>query len=210
MFSLCEFLLYFQGSRKRSPSASPVKINDSPNVKKQKFTEEALEDPDNWPDITEDILSDEKRDLAVDIFGSDSVLENTGGTGDCPFTDSSDIEPPDDGEDSNEEEEEEVEKAEFDLGSIDSFGDGDKQEDEDRTNIPEESDEEIPPSPTFKKTPVRAFGRVKKVSQDQEESVQLIEAIKSGLKICDEIELTAGDLSRQKYLEFAKKDTQTS
>ena len=42
------------------------------------------------------------------------------------------------------------------------------------------------------------------MSQDQEESVQLIEAIKSGLKICDEIELTAGDLSRQIYLELCE------
>ena len=28
----------------------------------------------------------------------DSVLENTGGTGDCPFTDSSDLEPLEDGD----------------------------------------------------------------------------------------------------------------
>ena len=190
--------LIFKGSRKRSPSGSPAK-NKSPNVKKQRFTEEALEDPDNWPDITEDILSD-KRDLANDIFGSDSLLER--GSGDCPFTDSSDIEPTDEREGGNEEEEEEI--AEFDLGSIEGCSDEDDQED----SANEESDEEIPPSPTFKKTPVRTFVRssVNKVSREdpKDVTVQLTEAVKAGLQTCVEVESCAGDLSRQKYLELCE------
>ena len=100
----------------------------------------------------------------------------------------------------------EEEEADFDLGSIESGSDEEDQED----SANEESDEEIPPSPTFQKTSVRTFARssVNRVSRDQEDqkdaSLQLTEAVKAGLQTCDEIESCAGELSRQKYLELCE------
>ena len=124
----------------------------------------------------------DKKSLANDIFGSDSLLEKSE-AGDCPFTDSSDTLP-------SEEEEEAAEPA---SGSDDS-SEHDIEEDEDLPNIHEESDEEIPPSPTFNKAPARPFVKslVNQISQEvPEENLinesPLRQAVRAGLKTCDDI-----------------------
>ena len=72
---------------KRPPSPLSVDLtDDSPLFKKSKFTNAGLEDSENWPDVTEELLG-EKKSLVKGIFGTDSPLAAVG-SGACPWTDS--------------------------------------------------------------------------------------------------------------------------
>ena len=54
-------------------SYSPLCDNSNSSLKRQRFTNDSLEESDNWPDLSDDIL-DEKNSLASDIFGTESPL----------------------------------------------------------------------------------------------------------------------------------------
>ena len=81
------------GGIKRTPT-SPIGDDSESSIKKLKFTNDSLEESDNWPDLSDDIL-DEKNSLVNDIFGTESPLltkkkPGSSSGGGCIWTDSSD------------------------------------------------------------------------------------------------------------------------
>jgi len=139
-------------SRKEKRRSSPISVDlttDSSLCKKPKFTNEGLEDTDNWPDVTE--LLGEKKSLARGIFGTESPLGEIGATGSCPWTDSddeSDVTVP---LSDNEEKQSNGDAPDFDL-DVDTDTDYYAETEHDNTStkhmVSESEDELIPPSPS--------------------------------------------------------------
>ena len=184
-------------------------ISLSPANKKQKFTNDSLEDSENWPDLDGDLLED-KKSLANDIFGSDSPpVSKASGT--CPWTDTSEDEDvvSDGGDptaciDNEGESGPETNKLFNSSKSPDESLDSEDYEEHNDykdNDFISESEDEIPasPSPPLTQTPARKILserlstknslKPKQVQSDyQEKNRELEEAIECGLRLTKKLE----------------------
>ena len=181
----------------------------SPANKKQKFTNDSLEDSENWPDLDGDLLED-KKSLANDIFGSDSPpVSKASGT--CPWTDTSEDEDvvsdggdptacSDNKGESGPETDKFVNSSKSPDESLDSE-DYEEHNDYKDNDFISESEDEIPasPSPPLTQTPARKILserlstknslKPKQVQSDyQEKNRELEEAIECGLRLTKKLE----------------------